>query len=178
ALYLYYQHQVGKAFLSLADFAFQHNARAGYDDYLLGVWALEQGAYQVAKQYWERSQQGKVGSSSLAAAVVSEVTGDTAQAAAYWRLFAEEESPEQQKLAVLYSKRNSADLSGGSAADSLTFLNQFLSPVNNTSELIEWTQRLKEGDFKWQVALDVIQKVLNQQQHERLPDLFVLLENK
>lgn len=178
ALYLYYQHQVGKAFQSLEDLAFQHTSRAGYYNYLLGVWALEQGAYQVAKQYLEKSQQEQFGKSSLPLALVLEITGDTAQAAAYWRLFAEEGSPEQQKLAVLYSKRNSADLSGGSAADSLTFLNQFLSPVNNTSELIEWTQRLKEGDFKWQVALDVIQKGLNQQQHERLPDLFALLENK
>src|SRR5699024_8477684 len=44
ALYLYYQHQVGKAFQNLEALAFQHASRAGYYNFLLGVWALEQGA--------------------------------------------------------------------------------------------------------------------------------------
>lgn len=179
ALYLYYHHQVGKAFQNLEALAFQHTSRAGYYNYLLGLWSLEQGAYQVARQYFEKSQEERYAHSSLPLALALEAAGDTAQAAAYWRLFEKEGSPEQQRLAGMYLKKNRpVDLDKGSALDSLTFLQSYLTKTDNSAELIDMINSLEASDFKWQVTLDVIQKKLFRQHYERLPDLFAKLENK
>ena len=178
ALYLYYHHHVGKAFDNLEALAYEHASRAGYYNYILGVWALEQGAFQVAKQYLEKSQQERYGQSSLPLALALETSGDTAQAAAYWRLFANEGSPEQQSLATLYLMKNSPIRLKENSSDSLSFLQHYLDKADNSTELVELVNGLEGGDFKWQVTLDVIQKMLSRQHYEEMANLFAAFENK
>lgn len=179
ALYLYYQHQVGKAFQNLEELAFQHTSRAGYYNFLLGVWALEQGAYQVARQYLEKSQQEEFGASSFPLALALEATGDTAQATAYWRLFEKEGKPGQQNLAVLFLKQRAPSYLEETDADSLIFLRHFLEQTEAPSSgLIGWVKGLQAGDFKSQVTLDIIQKRLSNQLYDDLPDLFAVLDGK
>ena len=177
ALHLYYHHQIGKAFQRLEALAFQHTSRAGYYYYLLGVWALEQGAHQVAKQYLEKAQEEQYGQSGFPLALAMEASGDTAPAAAYWRLLAKQGSPDQQKLATLYLDKNNAQHLE-SVADSLAFFTHYFNKAKNPSVLIEWAKGLKDDDLKREVALEVIQKALSHQYYDMLPDLFAAFENK
>lgn len=179
ALYLYYHHQVGKAFENLETLAFQHASRAGYYYYLLGLWSLEQGAYHAARQYLEKSQEERYEYSSFPLALVLEASGDTAQAAAYWRLFQKEGAPAQKKLARLFLERNNfSHLMDEHASDSLIFLELSLNNTDRNAELIDRAESIEDELIKQKALLLIAQKAIKKQNYKGLEGLFAIIENK
>lgn len=180
AVYQYYHNQVGNAFFTLNNLIINSTSRIGYYYYILGTWALEQGATRLASTYFEKAYQAGYEKATFPLAMSLTSIGNYMQAIPYWTAVKNRGSVEQQKTTALVQEFQEKNLNekDNHASDSLTYLAINLAYQSDIPVLLNFAALLSDGVLQCKAWLTIIDKALKSSHLEGIKALFEMLEKR
>lgn len=175
----YYAGSVGAAFNTL------HHVKnaasgAGFYNYLLGLWALEQRSHRLAVDYFNKAIDEGYKTPHVPLAIAATVSGDLEEAVKSWDLVAEngDKSSVRTALVVKQWLNKAANNRGVEANDSIIYIDLVLRESTDVPELLGLASPIKNDVLQTNAWLLIFEKALEANNLNGLSSLVDLLDRE
>ncbi len=174
----YYGYKVGQAFETFGALKMNASSRTGYFNYLMGLWALEQGAYHLAVDYLSAAQNEGFDQGAYPMALAMTFAGSVEDARPFWeRAIKEGEGVSKASAGLVLQWLDVAENSQGKN-DSTALLNVLFSRSARVPDLLEMASAIGDNALQVDAWLIILEKALEADNLTGVNSLIELLERR